>query len=198
MEQKAGFAHLTGGQQGLDERDEYLEEIRDSLAARLSAGNRAAAAELVDIYYEQIYLFMRRLGHNCQVSEDLTQESFLAAWQHIGQLRSGKALNGWLYHIAANVSRRYWRRHKDRKVTSIEGFDVPDGSEDEDKIGDLEQFGRLRNAVAKLPGRLRQAVVLHYMQHLTISEAAEAAGIREGTFKSRLNRALKALREQVI
>ena len=74
----------------------YLEKRRDSLAARLRAGDSTAATELVDIYYEQIYLFMRRLGHSRQASEDLTQESFLQAWHHIGQLRDGKALNSWL------------------------------------------------------------------------------------------------------
>ncbi len=197
-EQKAGFAHLTGGQGAFDGRDEYLEKRRDSLAARLRAGNRAAADELVDIYYEQIYLFMRRLGHSCQVSEDLTQESFLAAWQHVGQLRSGKALNGWLYRIAGNVSKLYWRRHRGGEAAGIEMADVPDSSEGEDRIGHYEQLHQLKNAVAQLPIKLGQAVVLHYMQHLTIAEAAEAAGIREGTFKSRLNRALKALRKQVI
>jgi RNA polymerase sigma-70 factor (ECF subfamily) len=175
------------------------EQRRNSLAARLRTGNRAAAAELVDIYYEQIYVFMRRLGHSCQVSEDLTQECFLAAWQHIGQLRSGKTLNGWMYRIAANLSRLYWRRHKDSKAVSIEGFDAPDGSEPEcDKTGRLERLGRLKNAVEKLPVKSRQAVVLHYMQHLTIAEAAEAAGVRYGTFKSRLNRALKILKSHLI
>jgi RNA polymerase sigma-70 factor (ECF subfamily) len=175
------------------------EQRCNSLAARLKAGNRAAAAELVDIYYEQIYVFMRRLGHSCQVSEDLTQESFLAAWQHIGQLRSGKTLNSWMYRIAGNVSRLYWRRHKDSKAVSIEGFDAPDGSEPEcDKTGHLEQLGRLKNAVAKLPVKSRQVVVLHYMQHLTIAEAAEAAGVRCGTFKSRLNKALKILKSHLI
>ena len=197
-EQKAGFAHLIGGQGAFDGRDEYLEKRRDSLAVRLRAGNRAAADELVDIYYEQIYLFMRRLGHSCQVSEDLTQESFLAAWQHVGQLRSGRALNGWLYRIAGNVSKLYWRRHRGGEAAGIEMADVPDSSEGEDRIGHYEQLHQLKDAVAQLPVKLRQAVVLHYMQHLTIAEAAEAAGVREGTFKSRLNRALKALRKQVI
>jgi len=178
---------------------EYSEQRWNSLAARLRAGNRAGAAELVDIYYKQIYVFMRRLGHSCQVSEDLTQESFLAAWQHIGQLRSGKTLNGWMYRIAANVSRLYLRKHKDSKEVTMEKFDVPDGNESGcDEAGHLEQLGQLKNAVAKLPVKLRQAVVLHYMQHLTIVEAAEAANVRQGTFKSRLNRALKILRSQII
>jgi len=206
-EQKVDFAHPISRQTGVNSKQsvrgrltaEHLEKRRDSLAARLRTGNRAAAAELVDIYYQQIYLFMRRLGHNGQVSEDLTQQSFLQAWQHIGQLRDGKALNGWLYRIAGNVSRLYWRKHKAGRSVSIEAIDVPQSSKAEsDKIEDYEQLGQLKNAVVRLPAKLRQVVVLHYMQHLTISEAAQAAGVRQGTFKSRLNRALKALRKQVI
>ena len=122
----------------------------------------------------------------------------MAAWQHIGQLREGRALNGWLYRIAINVSRGYWRRHKGSEAVSIEGIEVPDSVESDcKKIVDYEQLGRLKNAVGQLPRKLRQSVVLHYMQQLSICEAAEAAGIREGTFKSRLNRALKSLRNQM-
>ena len=176
-----------------------MEKKQDSLGARIRAEDRVAAAELVDMYYEQIYVYMRRLGHSCQVSEDLTQESFLAAWQHIGQLRSDKALNSWLYRIAGNVSKLYWRRHKNREVGGLGGIDVPDCSEaDFDKMQRYEQLGQLKNAVERLPRKLRQVVILHYMQHLTIAEAADAAGVAEGTFKSRVNRALKALRKQVV
>lgn len=180
------------------QEDRFLEKRRDSLVARLRVGNHAAAVEFVDIYYGQIYLLMRRLGHSCHVSEDLTQETFLQAWHHIGQLKHGKALNSWVYRIAGNVSRRYWRRHRKGEIVGIEGFDVPDCSAaGRDEIEHLEQLSRLRCAVMKLSMKLRQAVVLHYMQHLTIAEAAEAAGVKKGTFKSRLNRALEALRKQL-
>jgi len=74
-----------------------LEDGHDSLASRLKDGDRVAAAELVEMYYRRIFLYMRRLGHDRQVSEDLTQESFLNAWYHIGQLKEGKALASWLY-----------------------------------------------------------------------------------------------------
>ena len=177
---------------------EYSEQRQNSLAARLRAGNRAAAAELVDIYYQQLYVFFRRLGHSCQVSEDLTQECFIAAWQHIGQLRSESTLNSWMYRIAGNVSKVYWRRHETSKAVSMEGVDVPDGGESEsEKTGHSEEVGRLKNAVEELPMKLRQAVILHYMQHLTIVEAADAAGVRCGTFKSRLNKALRILKKQM-
>jgi RNA polymerase sigma-70 factor (ECF subfamily) len=141
---------------------------------------------------------MRRLGHDRQVSEDLTQESFLNAWHHIGQLKNGKALNSWLYRIAANVSKLYWRKHQNRKTTVIEGMDAQDSDNVQyDKVEYNEQLEQLAQAIAQLPIKLKQTVILHYMQQLTIAESAKAAGIREGTFKSRLNRALKSLRKQV-
>ena len=197
-EQKFNLAHLTDKKGNLDGTNDYSRQMRDSLAGRLRAGDHSAAVELVDLYYKQIYLFMRRLGHDRQASEDLTQESFFNAWQHIGQLRDGKALNGWMYRIAANVSKLYWRKHKDRKTAAFEGFDVPDSTNaGDDKVERNEQLEHLKNAVARLSVKLRQTIVLHYIQQLTIAESADAAGIRQGTFKSRLNRALAALRKQV-
>ena len=175
-----------------------MEKEQQSLAARLRDGDRRAAVELVDRYYEQIYLFMRRLGHDRQVSEDLTQESFLHVWQHIGQLRHDEMLNSWLYRTAANVSKMCWRKNKGKKVVSIDLIDLPLSNDaDESGIGNFEQLVRLTDAVGNLLPKLRQAVVLHYMQDLSISEAAEAAKVSLGTFKSRLNRALRKLRKEV-
>lgn len=198
-EQKSDSAHPITKLRELNKTKERSEQRLDSLVRRLRAGDHTTAAELVDIYYKQIYLFMRRLGHDRQVSEDLTQESFLNAWHHIGQLRDGKALNGWLYRIAGNVSKLYWRRNKRKKPATLENFDVPDSKKAGlDIVEHNAQLEQVKNAVARLPVKLRQTIVLHYMQQLTIAEAADAAGIRDGTFKSRLNRALTTLRKQVI
>ena len=197
-EQNEGSAHLTNVQGIVDGDRQEPAEDDAGLAARLSKGERAAAEELVNRYYERIYLFMRAVGHNRQTGEDLTQETFLRAWYHIGQLRDGKALNGWLFRIAGNVSKLYHRRHKDRPTVDLDSIEPPAGGIDgSQRAGDREQLGHLHEAVARLPWKLRQAMVLHYMEQLTISEAAEAAGIRPGTLKSRLNRGLEALREQV-
>jgi len=168
------------------------------LARRLRQGEQTAAGEFVDRYYERVYLFMRAIGHDRQISEDLTQETFLRAWHHIGQLRDGKALNGWLFRIAGNVSRLQRRRFKGKGTVSIDGIEPAAAGADESlKVGQQEQLDQLQQAVARLPWKLRQAVVLHYMEQLTIAEAADAAGIREGTLKSRLNRGLEALRKEV-
>jgi RNA polymerase sigma-70 factor (ECF subfamily) len=197
-EQNDSPAHLTSEQQIVGQDRSTLVEDDAVLAGRLRKGERSAAEVLVNRYYERIYLFMRAVGHNRQTSEDLTQETFLRAWYHIGQLRDGKALNGWLFRIAGNVSKLHHRRHRDRATVDLESVDPQAGGADgSQRAGDREQMGQLHEAVSRLPWKLRQAIVLHYMEQLTIAEAAEAAGIRPGTLKSRLNRGLEALRQEV-
>ena len=192
------MTYLKNTRRNTDSDKEYLSQRRDSLAVRLRTGNREAAAELVDEYYQQIYLFMRRLGHDRQVSEDLTQECFFNAWHHIGQLKDGKALNGWIYRIASNVSRLHWRKHKHKEVIGIEGIEMPNSGKGEpEKMEHNEQLANLKDVVERLPQKLRETIILHYIQQLTIAEATEAAGINQGTFKSRLNRALKILRKNI-
>jgi len=196
-EQKRDSAHLVGTQ-AVSGKAPAPGAEQASLARRLRAGEREAAQELVDKYHERIYLFMRAVGHDRHTSEDLVQETFLRAWHHIGQLRDGKALNGWLFRIAGNVSRLYWRRHKDGDAVSPDVGETPaseiDGSQ---QAGEREEFARLHRAVAKLPWKLRGAIVLHYLEQLTIAEAADTAGVRPGTMKSRLNRGLEALRREM-
>lgn len=197
-EQKAGLTYLKNTQQNLDKDRQLDMRKQDSLADRLKAGDRAAAAELVDEYYQQIYLFLRKLGHDRQSSEDLTQECFFNAWHHIGQLKDGKALNGWIYRIASNVSRLHWRKHRHKEVIGIEDLEKPShGGDEHEKIEHNEQLEQLMYAIEQLPMKLKETIILHYLQQLTIAEASEAAGLNQGTFKSRLNRALKSLRKQI-
>jgi len=122
----------------------------------------------------------------------------MRVWYHIGQLRDGKALTGWLFRIAGNVSRLYWRRHKDTGPVGVEAGEPPANVRDSSqRAGEQEEFARLHEAVAALPWKLRQAIALHYLEQLTIAEAADAAGVRQGTLKSRLNRGLSALRNEM-
>ncbi len=173
-----------------------MEDNRNAFVRRLRASEHQAAVELVDAYYKQIYLFIRRLGHSQNESEDLTQEVFTLAWRHIGQLRNDMAISTWLYRIAVNASRTARRKRKGKVAETIEN--VPQSGEpDSNKAEEVEEIDLLQKAVTNLPMKLRQVIVLHYMQQLSIAEAARAAQIREGTFKSRLNRALKKLREQM-
>ncbi|UCD51528.1 MAG: RNA polymerase sigma factor [Phycisphaerales bacterium] len=198
-EQSNHLAHLAPkmADAARPERTSQLQQV--ALAKRLRHGDRAAAEELVETYYERVYLFMRAMGHDSQISEDLTQEAFMKAWYHIGQLRDGRALTGWLFRIASNVSRLYWRRHKHESRVHRDGVEPAAGGVDGlTRAGEQEQFAGLHREIARLPWKLKQAIVLHYLDQLTIAEAAQAAQVRPGTLKSRLNRGLEALRKHII
>ena len=170
-------------------------ELERDLTNRLLAGERAAAEELVDKYYEEIFLFFRRMGHSRPASEDLTQECFIQVWQHLGQLKYAKAAGSWIYGIAGNLSRSYWRRNR-RFISVDSGLDLIDPKQGTSEMEEAEELSKLKKMISTLPFKLREVIVLHYMQQLSIMEGAEAIGIREGTFKYRLNKALKVLREK--
>ena len=179
-----------------------LVQRQSQLAARLQHGEHAAAEELVNRYHQRIYLYLRELGHSRETSEDLTQEAFFRAWHHIGQLRSGQALSSWLFRIASNVSREHWRKQHRRSMADHERLHLAtptemEGLGQDERVGRLEEVGHLLQAVGGLSWKLRQAIVLHYLQGFTISEASDVAGIKEGTFKSRLNRGLESLRHHL-
>ncbi len=168
--------------------------------ARLRKGDGAAAEKLVEQHYHRIYLYMRQLGHNCQTSEDLTQETFMKAWYHLGQLKDGKALSAWLFRIAHNLSCQHRRGSgrrdaADEERLKIVGDEQGGPGTGVDRVAHTEQLERLQQEIQGLPLKLRQTIVLHYMQGFPISAAAQVVGIREGTFKSRLNRALEVLRK---
>jgi len=173
-----------------------LDKQPDSLAVRLRSADRLAAAELVDLYYEQIYHYIRRMGFGYAASEDLTQDVFFQAWRHISQLRNDKMLRPWLYRIATNAARTQLRK-KRRDVSLDESELADDSSQSWEKIENKELLLQLKKEIDNLPTKLKQAVLLHYMQHLTIAETADAICTGQGTAKSRISRALRKLRKQL-
>lgn len=199
VEQKILLEHLLGAKDDAQDRVQ-AEPAQTSIVARLRGGDRSAAPELVDRYYERIFLYLRELGHNRHASEDLTQEAFLRAWRHLGQLKDERALNAWLYRIASNVSSEHWRKHKRRENATRQKMALQADTQHESeshRAGSNEQLELLQEAIVSLSWKLRQAVVLHYVQEFTIADAAKVAGVKEGTFKSRLNRALGMLRKEM-
>ena len=170
----------------------------ESLALQLKLGYRHAAEELVDHYYQKIYLYMRQLGHDAHESEDLTQEAFIRAWCCIHQIRDSRTLHGWLFRIAGNISRDRWRKKKRRDLIQKNKINIhvidQEESNDQENLLLREELDKVQEGLNHLTWKLKQAIVLHYLQGFKITEAAEAAGIKEGTLKSRLNRALEQLR----
>lgn len=130
---------------------------------------------------------------------DVAQESFVAAWQRLPNLREPAAFESWLRRICVNRSRN-WLRDRARRPHGTTALDA-----DADRLldhgadfhGTVEARSLLGSAFERLSVDQRAILALHYSLGLSIAETASALGIPPGTAKSRLNAALGALRSEV-
>ena len=181
-----------------DKTNKPVLDSQEAFVRQVQKGDRQAYDMLIDRYYQPIYKFLRRTGHDRHISEDLTQQTFIKCFDCIGSLRKAQALSSWLYKIAANISRQWWRKNKKTAAVYLADFlDETEAKKTPDSLEQLEQLELLNTAVQKLSWHLRQTIVLHYFQQLTIKETAEAINVSQATIKGRINRSLKKLRKIV-
>ena len=137
---------------------------------------------------------------NRALAEEQVQEALLSAWRGIRGFRLGMPVKPWLLRILVNsvLSQQRRRRHP---TVSLDGngpeATEPDLSDPTATLDALEERLALRRAIASLGPDHRQVVALRYFAELTVPEVARTLGIREGTVKSRLHRALALLRQRL-
>jgi len=132
---------------------------------------------------------------------DVTQETFVTAWQQIRGLRDAGAFGPWLRRICINRSRNWLRtrRRRPRAVVDLGDADAADALPDprSDFRGGVEARALLEPAYDALSPDQRAVLALHYSLGLSIAEAADALGVRVGTAKSRLSAGLAAMRREL-
>ena len=166
------------------------------LAARLAAGDHLALAEVFDHLGPAVYRgALRVLGHDA-AAQDVVQDVFVELWSHPGRYDpDAGSLRGYLTmqarHRAVDLIRSELRRVARQERSRLEPGQ-PDTSPYEQVMAS-ETAAAVRAAVEKLPESQRRIVELAYFKGLTCREAAQAAGIPEGTAKSRLRLALAKL-----
>lgn len=183
--------------------DQHFDEL--SLVKRSQQGDLAAFNLLVEAYQRQIYLLCLRMLGSVEAAEDVTQDTFLTAYQHIARFR-GEAFRPWLFRIAVNACTDELRRRKRRPVLSLdpsspdeEPFQIPDpgeGPEAHTLRGELRRT--IEQALLRLPEDQRLAIVLCDVQGLSYEQIAATLKIALGTVKSRINRARARLRELLL
>lgn len=175
----------------------------DDLLRRAQAGELVAFNGLVLRFQDAVYsLVVRMLGQR-EAAEDVTQEAFVAAWQHLATFRGG-SFRSWLFTIAANRARDELRRRGRRPSVSLDAarddpdradLDPPDrGPSPEGVAEQAELRAALETALRELPDDWREVVVLSDIHGLDYAEIAQATGVAVGTVKSRLSRARARLR----
>jgi RNA polymerase sigma-70 factor, ECF subfamily len=186
--------------------------VEDQFIERLKRSDPAAFETLVKERSGEIYGLLYRLTENAEEARDLTQETFLRAFQNIGQFRGESDLRTWIYRIAINQARNRWRwwrrRHRDATVsidaneaagnTAIIASLSSDRSSDPEHGAIAHERERaLRKALSSLKRVYREAVVLRDIEGFAYEEIASALEISVGTVKSRLARGRQELRRRL-
>jgi RNA polymerase sigma-70 factor (ECF subfamily) len=164
------------------------------LAVRAQAGDREAFGELVMRYAAQARRMARAVLNDTDDADDAAQDGFLAALRHIGRYDAGRPFGPWLLRIVANAAADRRRRLKVRRTDELSPQVASRTSGPAESTDRRALRGAFVAALADLPERQRIAVVLFDVEGYSHAEIAAVLGIPEGTVRSDVFHARRALR----
>lgn len=166
--------------------------------ARAAAGDRAAFAALVQHYQRPVFSFLARMGLRQAEAEELAQEAFIRAWQHLGRYRAEQAaFSTWLYTIARRLALNELDRAERRLQvpTDDTGPELASEQPGPAQALHLQQRQRwLQAAWRQLPAAQRSVLALACVHELKLAEVAQIEGCSEAAAKARVHRAKQHLR----
>lgn len=171
------------------------------LVRQAAQGSNEAFAMLVRAHQEPVRCYLARFVHNATVVDDLAQEVFLRAYQHLETFRGDATLRSWLFGVARNLAKEHIRgelRRRQRETGTLaiqlarwrlEQLDQPASDRDEQEI----TIENLLACVDRLPATSRQLVEEHYFKRLTLEAIAQRQDRTAGSLRMLLLRIRKAL-----
>jgi RNA polymerase sigma-70 factor (ECF subfamily) len=165
------------------------------LAERARRGEPGTAVELIELFYEKIYAFLRRLTANDADAADLTQRTFGRVWQSLPTFEGRSSVASWIYSIAYHTYVDWRRANHRTESRSREWWDarVCGAPGPDEAVSRKDLAAKLYASVERLAPELRDTVHLHYYQELTLQETADALEVATSTVKYRLRQALSEL-----
>ena len=166
--------------------------IDRSLIDRARNGDLDAFESIVNARMDAVYRLTTAILGNEADARDAAQETFVAAWRQIGRLRDPERFEAWLQRVAVNAARQTHRTRSRRRVREIPSStvvalaDLASGTPSDD-------VAILDSALARLPVEQRAILVLHHLEGHPLAELAAILEVPEGTAKSRLFTARRAL-----
>lgn len=173
----------------------------EALAASAARGDRAAFNTLVKRHKESLYRFVRRYVGQADDAYDILQDSFVSAWTALPRYDPKRPFAPWLHRIALNKCRDFGRRQAVRRaLLRIVAVEPQDVSQSDVEIMDAEaqasnKLRRLNKAVADLPARYKEPLLLTAMEGRSHDEAAQILGISSKAVEMRVYRARHQLRQ---
>jgi RNA polymerase sigma factor, sigma-70 family len=178
------------------------------LLERARVGDVRAFSALVEAYERKIYRLAKHITQNDEDAEDVLQETFMKAYEHLDDFQGASKFYTWIVRIAVNESLMKLRKRKsDRTVSIDEGIDTGEETvvreiavwdeDPEQKYSREELRALLDEAIQSLKPAFRTVFVLRDIDELSTEETAEVLNLSVPAVKSRLLRARLHLREKL-
>ncbi len=168
---------------------------------RLRQRESGALEHFFDLYFDRIYSYVRGLVPNTHAAEDMTQDIFLKLYRALPNYDPDRDLRPWVFTIASNTVRDYWRMRSNREAQRAANLDdeavhLSAGPErPESELERREREERVRAAVYQLPLGMREALILRIYDGLSFETIGEILDLSTVAARKRYSRALIALRE---
>ncbi len=178
------------------------QQVRDEeILRRVLAGEREAFAEWVRLHQNGLFSKIYRWVQDRELAEEITQEVFLKAYRNLSRFRGESKFSTWLFQIALNRCRDFWRAQGrgPGDLLPLEEFRSPAAGTpaSDEAVARRQDAERLRRAMAELPEKYREALMMRFMEDMSCQEIAEATGQGLSNVKMRLVRGLDMLRKRL-
>ena len=166
------------------------------LAARTLRGDKLAFGILVERYQGSIFSVGYRMHGNAKLAEDMSQETFIRAYQRIESYDPSRTFGPWIRRIAVNLSLNLLAKKRFEQLPFEEFSEIiiqKPGRETEQKVLMDESSQELHQAILQLPSAQIAVIEMHHFQHMSYAEIADQLKMPINTVKSHLYRARKYL-----
>jgi RNA polymerase sigma-70 factor (ECF subfamily) len=165
------------------------------LAQRAARGDSDAYGDLVNRHAAAARRLARTVLQNAEDADDAAQEGFLLAWRHIGRYDPARPFAPWLMRIVMNAAADLRRKRRVRATEEIPASAPTDAASPETETDRTLFRSSLEAALAKLPERQRAAIMLFDAEGYAHADIAAMLGVPEGTVRSDVFHARRALRQ---
>ena len=163
------------------------------MALRCQAGEPGAFEDLIAVMERPLLYYAMTLTGNADSAPDVLQEVWIKSFRSIRKLRDPGSLRSWLYSITHGIAVDRIRKNYSRE--QAEAVHLEDFEEAEEPSFANEDAAAIHQALSEIGLKHREVLVLHFLEDLSIAEIAEVVGCSEGTVKSRMHYAKRAMKE---
>jgi RNA polymerase sigma-70 factor (ECF subfamily) len=163
------------------------------LVLRCQSGEREAFEDLIAVMERPLLYYATSLTGNSDSGLDVLQEVWIKVFRGIRKLKDTGSLRSWLYSITHGIAVDRLRQNTSRE--RAEQVELEDFQEAEEPSFAAEDAAAIHQALSEIGLKHREVLVLHFLEDLLIAEIAKVVGCSEGTVKSRLHYAKRAMEE---